>query len=90
MSPAWRRTFKDGCPRSPGGFRPGYSIRRAGALPETPEFFDVSPGQIRLKIVFGRRDAMAEELAKSSGFEIEHYEPDWLKEAKIARAEGPI
>jgi len=59
-------------------------------LPETPEFFDTPRDRIRLKIVFGRPDPMAEELAKTLGIEVEHYEPDWLKEAIIARAGGPI
>jgi len=59
-------------------------------LPNTPDFFDLPPSKIRLKIVFGRPDSMAEDLAKSLGIEVEHYEPNWLRQAIIARAGGPI
>ena len=59
-------------------------------LPDTPDFFDVDPDRIRLKIVFGRPDIMAENLARSLGIEVEHYEPEWLKQAIIARSGGPI
>lgn len=54
-------------------------------LTKTPGFTDVTPDRIRLKIVFGRRDPMAEEFVKTLGIEVEHYQPDWLKDAILAR-----
>jgi len=54
-------------------------------LLETPGFTRVNPDRVRAKIVFGRRDPMAEEDVKALGIEVEHYEPEWLREAILAR-----
>jgi hypothetical protein len=59
-------------------------------IPETPGYQNVKPDNIKLKIVFGRPDPIAANLAKTLGIETEQYEPDWLKQMIAARSGGPI
>lgn len=63
----------------------GQLLQYKQLLPQTPGFIGLTDEEIWPKIVFGRRDPMAEQFVRSLGIEVEHYEPNWLREAILAR-----
>lgn len=68
----------------------GKLLQYALLIPETPDFQGWKPENIRLKVVFGRPDSLAQDLAARLGIEVEQFEPPWLQEMIAARSGGPV
>jgi hypothetical protein len=68
----------------------GKLLQYAILVPETPEFQDWPASKISLRIVFGRPESRAEDLARRLGIEVEQFEPPWLQEMIAAKSGGPI
>lgn len=68
----------------------GKLLQYAILVPQTPEFEGWPLDRIALRIVFGRPDPVAEDLASRLHIEVEQFEPPWLKALIAQKSGGPI